>query len=293
MYKAPIKIFILLLFLHLGIASQKVQAQNISVSFQVFYDDLSPYGTWVNSPAYGYIWIPNAEAGFSPYATNGYWAYTDYGWTWVSNYSWGWAPFHYGRWYSDPMYGPCWIPGNEWGPGWVTWRYYDGYYGWASMGPGSYYVPDNDWTFVQINYFGSTTINNYYGPRGNNSKYIKNSTIINNQHTDNITHVNYNSGPDKEQVEKYNGTKVNTMVVKSNDSHGQSVKNNELQIYKPQVEKNNTSGVKYAPKQVSEMKDVKPIEQKKTGGVEQPKQQTQTQPQQQQPKQQPQPHKPK
>src|ERR1700754_3890356 len=71
---------------------------------QVFYDELSPYGQWVDYPDYGYVWTPNAGPDFRPYATNGYWTYSDYGWTWVSNYNWGWAPFHYGRGFYDNYY---------------------------------------------------------------------------------------------------------------------------------------------------------------------------------------------
>jgi hypothetical protein len=74
---------------------------NAGVSFQMFYDQLSPYGQWVNDPNYGYVWIPDVGPNFQPYATNGYWTMTDYGNTWVSDYEWGWAPFHYGRWLYD------------------------------------------------------------------------------------------------------------------------------------------------------------------------------------------------
>ena len=127
------------------------------LAIQVFYDDLSPYGTWVDNPNYGYVWLPDVDAGFTPYATNGYWVFTDEGWTWVSNYPWGWAPFHYGRWYTDAIYGPIWIPDNEWGPGWVSWRRSEDYYGWAPMGPGvsismaygnGYNPPHNQWTIM-------------------------------------------------------------------------------------------------------------------------------------------------
>src|SRR5689334_19708930 len=93
-------------------------AQPTSVSFQLFYDQLSPYGAWVEYQNYGYVWVPDVDPGFSPYGTNGYWVYTDYGWTWVSDYSWGWAPFHYGRWVDDDLYGWLWVPDNEWGPAW-------------------------------------------------------------------------------------------------------------------------------------------------------------------------------
>jgi len=135
---------------------------NDGVSFQLFYDQLSPYGQWVNDPNYGYVWIPDVGPNFQPYATNGYWTMTDYGNTWVSNYDWGWAPFHYGRWNYNDRYGWGWVPDYEWGPAWVNWRQSNDYYGWAPMGPGmsinvSVNIPMNFWTFVGVNHLISTT----------------------------------------------------------------------------------------------------------------------------------------
>src|SRR5690625_4780914 len=74
------------------------QTQGPNVTFDLFYQSLSPYGRWINYKGYGNAWIPRVSRNFRPYATNGHWIYSDYGWTWVSNYRWGWAPFHYGRW---------------------------------------------------------------------------------------------------------------------------------------------------------------------------------------------------
>jgi hypothetical protein len=108
----------------------------VSVSFQFFYDELGPYGSWVSYPSYGYVWVPSAPIGFRPYMTGGRWFFTDQGWMWASNYDWGWAPFHYGRWLLDPMYGWVWVPGYDWAPAWVTWGAYNGYYGWAPLAPG-------------------------------------------------------------------------------------------------------------------------------------------------------------
>ena len=34
------------------------------ISFNVFYNELRPYGRWINSHSYGRVWIPNV-AGFS------------------------------------------------------------------------------------------------------------------------------------------------------------------------------------------------------------------------------------
>src|SRR5262245_18785322 len=82
-----------LLFTSELIMLREAKAQ-VSVSFQFFYDNLSPYGNWVSYPGYGYAWAPAIHAGFRPYLTNGRWVFTDLGWTWVSYYDWGWAPFH-------------------------------------------------------------------------------------------------------------------------------------------------------------------------------------------------------
>src|SRR3546814_14192688 len=104
-------------------ATNTLKAQpGMSVSFQTFYDELAPHGEWIDDPEYGYIWLPYAEQGFQPYATNGHWVMTNYGNTWVSDYEWGWAPFHYGRWTYTDYYGWAWIPGYERGPAWVSWR---------------------------------------------------------------------------------------------------------------------------------------------------------------------------
>ena len=76
------------------------------LTYQDFYDELSPYGHWVEYPGQGYVWVPDAESDFQPYSSNGHWVWTDdYEWMWVSDYDWGWAPFHYGRWDHDDYYG--------------------------------------------------------------------------------------------------------------------------------------------------------------------------------------------
>jgi hypothetical protein len=103
-----------------------------------FYNDLSPYGSWVYLDGYGWSWQPRAvvlSAGWRPYCDGGYWVYTDAGWYWQSTYSWGWAPFHYGRWYLHPHCGWVWLPDRVWGPAWVTWRMGGDCCGWAPLPP--------------------------------------------------------------------------------------------------------------------------------------------------------------
>ncbi len=161
----------------------------VSINFQTFYDELSPYGEWIDYPEYGYTWRPRVGSDFRPYATNGSWAYTaDNDWMWNSGYDWGWAPFHYGRWFYDPYYGWLWVPGYEWSPAWVSWRGGGDYYGWAPIRPGisinigfgGYNPPYDYWTFAPCRYMTSVHIGRYFYPYRNNVTIINRTTIINN-----------------------------------------------------------------------------------------------------------------
>jgi Family of unknown function (DUF6600) len=104
-----------------------------------FRAPLDPYGTWVDDPTNGTVWVPSpASVGqdFQPYVTAGHWTY-DGDWIWVSDYPWGWAPFHYGRWVFIEGRGWAWIPGRAYRGAWVVWSVDDsyGYVGWAPAPP--------------------------------------------------------------------------------------------------------------------------------------------------------------
>jgi hypothetical protein len=273
------KTFFLIFFLNamLWITPQKAAAQ-VSVNFQVFYDNLSPYGDWVYNPQYGYVWVPDVDYGFTPYSTDGYWAFTNAGWTWISDYSWGWAPFHYGRWMYDNYYGWSWIPGSEWGPGWVSWRRSEGYYGWAPIGPGisitlayssGYRLPNNQWTFVRDRDFGRTNSSNYYVNSSVNTTIIRNSTVINNIQVDNSSRVRYNSGPNRTEVQKRTGRSIAPVVMRERRDPGQNLGRGELQLYRPRVAKNNSNGQKPVPNKVSRKEDVQPATQRNTNNQSQ------------------------
>jgi len=150
-------------------SAQPAQAQiQVSISIGGFYDELEPYGRWVDC-RYGDCWVPGrVSRHWQPYS-NGEWVYTDYGWTWVSYDPWGDDPYHYGTWVYTDRYGWAWIPGTVWAPAWVTWSYSDDYVGWAPLPPSiafgasGYYgrpvvMRSTQYVFVPMNRFVGTNV---------------------------------------------------------------------------------------------------------------------------------------
>jgi hypothetical protein len=118
-----------------GFSAQPAQAQiQVNISIGGFYDELEPYGRWVDC-SYGDCWVPERVSRYWQPYSNGEWVYTEYGWTWVSYDPWGDSPYHYGTWVYTNRYGWAWIPGTVWAPAWVTWSYSDNYVGWAPLPP--------------------------------------------------------------------------------------------------------------------------------------------------------------
>jgi hypothetical protein len=132
----------------------------VSTPNNPFYNDLAPYGGWVQQSDYGLCWQPTVvtiDPNWTPYVDAGQWTYSDCGWFWQSDYSWGWAAFHYGRWTKVPHLGWVWVPGNQWAPAWVAWRSAGSYIGWAALPPG-----------VSLNVLAQLTYNNK--PAGRNGR---------------------------------------------------------------------------------------------------------------------------
>ncbi len=252
------------------------------VSYQNFYDALSPYGEWINNPEYGYVWMPNVGQEFKPYSTNGNWVYTDEGWAWASNYSWGWAPFHYGRWFYEDGYGWMWIPGNEWAPAWVSWRRSPDYYGWAPLGPsvginvavgGGYNPPPHYWCFVPQQYVTSPHMTNYYVNEQqnvtiiNNTTVIHNTTIVNNNVSNTrVTVNNYAGGPDPGEVSRVTGAPLRPIAVRESNTPGGNGSGGAFAIYRPRINAgpqgnggNGGSSFHAAPSRVQNLTNVRPV----------------------------------
>jgi hypothetical protein len=241
----------------LGINTGKAQG---SVSLQVFYDELQPYGNWMNYGSFGYVWVPNVDRDFTPYATNGYWINTEYGNTWVSDYAWGWAPFHYGRWFYDDFHGWIWIPGTEWAPAWVAWRSGGGYYGWAPLMPGfnvsvsfNYYnnIPHRYWNFVPYRYITYRTVHHHCVPRPQVINIINHTTVVTHHHQDSRSHRNYFTGPSRSEIERINREHVEVYKVSDRNRPGRSdIDRGTVSFYKPQIARDDRATNRPAPSRV-------------------------------------------
>jgi len=183
--------------------------------YSTFYTKLEPYGGWIETSDYGYVWQPReteSSRSWRPY-TNGRWVYTDAGWTWISEEPFGWATYHYGRWTRLRGIGWVWVPGNQWAPAWVSWRKSNDYVGWAPLPPearfdqhtgihnwsDSYYdIGPDQYCFVPTREFGAQRIESMLVPPE------RNVTIVN--QTTNVTNITYNNttvvneGPNYEEL---------------------------------------------------------------------------------------------
>lgn len=157
-----------------------------SVDLGFFFDSLSPYGNWVETPAHGWAFAPTVASTWRPYS-DGQWIQSDAGWTWLTDEPFGWATYHYGRWDLNPDYGWLWVPGDQWAPAWVDWRATDDVVGWAPLPP-SYVVsprlsfrranvvlPPEAYVFVPQREFLSSRVAFFALPPGQAKKLFRSS----------------------------------------------------------------------------------------------------------------------
>jgi hypothetical protein len=186
-----------------------------------FYDELAPYGTWVDVSGYGRCWRPTVavwNSSWRPYCDGGRWLWSDCGWYWYSDYSWGWAPFHYGRWTCPAGLGWVWAPDTCWGPAWVSWRHSSAFCGWAPLPPSAHFrvghgfyhnsvavgfgfefgLRSSDYVFVSAG--GLCDRRPRYLAGAHAATIFKDTTIVNNYTTvNNTTVMNHGVGFDRIQ----------------------------------------------------------------------------------------------
>ncbi len=247
--------------------STSVAPPPTSTEVSYFYDTLSPYGSWIYLSGYGWCWQPTVAVSVStwrPYCDRGRWYWSDAGWYWSSDYSWGWAAFHYGRWYRHPGCGWVWTPGVVWSPSWVSWRYSDGYCGWAPLPPEAHFLSGVGFTyygrhvavgfdfglapyhysFVHINNFCDYAPYRYIVPHARVQNFYRNTTVVNNYIVRNNNTV-INQGIGRETIARASQTRVREVSIRetpvSNMAHvrGDRIdkQGNQTVVYRPQLPK--------------------------------------------------------
>jgi len=238
-----------------------------STEVSYFYDTLSPYGSWIYLSGYGWCWQPTVASSVStwrPYCDRGRWYWSDAGWYWSSDYSWGWAAFHYGRWYNHPGSGWVWTPGLVWAPSWVSWRYSDGYCGWAPLPPEARFVSgvgftyygrnvavgfdfglrSHHYSFVSINNFCDYAPYRYVVPHARVQNFYRNTTVINNYIVrNNRTVINHGIG--RETIARASQTRVREVSIRETPVSNMArvrgdridKEGNQLVVYRPQLPK--------------------------------------------------------
>jgi len=219
------------------------------VSIDLFYDQLAPYGDWIEVSDYGYCWQPrDVGENWRPY-TVGRWVYTDAGWTWDSEEPFAWAVYHYGRWAHLERAGWIWVPGTEWAPAWVSWRRGGRYVGWAPLPPEAKFSPsegistrvDADYdigpsyySFVEVRNFGAPRLRQFIvEPR-------ENITII--QQTTNVTHITYsnnvvyNEGPRYDVITHESAEPIPRLKLERRETLGGDVRHVQADELRTRVE---------------------------------------------------------
>lgn len=210
------------------------QQSDDSVPVDFFYDALSPYGDWIYTPNYGYVWQPLAaqQPGWAPYA-DGSWVYTDAGWTWTSNEDFGWLTYHYGRWIRMQQ-SWMWVPGNQWAPAWVSWRQTQGQIGWAPLPPEAAWTPNigfGGWTdsyydvgpayynFVPIAAFASSgSLRPFILDRSRNfSFYDQSANITHTSYQPNVMNHIFVGGPDPQRIDGFGGNQVRRLTLRRDE----------------------------------------------------------------------------
>jgi len=223
--KKRIITFAIILLAAVGIAKAEPR-MDIDVNFGFFYQNLAPYGSWMQIDNGIYGWRPShVSFGWRPYSI-GRWTWTESGWYWDSYEPFGWATYHYGRWINDEYYGWIWVPDYEWAPSWVEWRYDDDYIGWAPLPPYAgfrfgfgisfsfgWHSHSNWWNFVSYNRFCHNHVYNYFIDSYHVDRFFERTKYRTNYYD--RDHRIINGGVDRDFVERRSGERIRETSIRT------------------------------------------------------------------------------
>ncbi len=230
----------------------------------LFYEALSPYGSWTQDRETGWVWEPSdsvRDQEWRPYANDGHWTWTNHGWYWESTSPYGWATFHYGRWGYNSNHRWSWSPDNVWGPAWVDWRHSDDHIGWAPLPFGSRFeagvgftyrgrnegfnfhigMEEREFSFVPSNAFLNINLGSSFVPERRRHTVYNETKIINNTYIYNDNRIINNGVPVAVVSRQTNRQIEQVKVVDANIAAGQPIrgdrrKDNAIAAYRPKIE---------------------------------------------------------
>jgi hypothetical protein len=162
------------------------------------------------------------------------------------------------------MFGWVWIPDTVWAPAWVAWSIGGGYCGWAPLGPnvnvnvvvrGKHSIPNEHWVFVRDRDLSNRSIDRYRVKRSKNNELLENAQLVRDtrEHRNNA----YMPGPDKNVIQKAVGKPINPVSIRERNKPGSDrVTNKEFELFKPQVQRENSNARKTEPNRVFDLKDI-------------------------------------
>jgi len=252
-------------------ADQQAPIVNVAVNappegeanIDLFYEALSPYGTWAKDEDNGWVWEPTdgvRDANWSPYANDGHWIWSDYGWYWESSTPYGWAAYHYGRWSRNSHNRWCWAPDNVWGPAWVDWRHSDENIGWAPLPFGSRFevgvgfsyrgknvgfdfhlgMDERAYSFVPSHNFLDVNLGVVLVPENRRHNVYNQTTVINNTYVYNDNRI-INNGVSTAVVSRATNRQIEKVsIVDAKIAAGQPIRGeqrsaNTITAYRPKV----------------------------------------------------------
>jgi hypothetical protein len=116
---------------------------------------------------------------------------------------------------------------------------------------------NNHWIFVNDRYFGRNDIQRYYSYNNDYNRILRNSNVINNTYVDNRYHSTYISGPDRGEVQRVTGRRVNSYSFQENNTPGQDLRNGQFRTYRPQITKTSDNKQQPSPSCVTNLQDVR------------------------------------
>lgn len=280
-----------------------------TVSFQSFYDVLSPMGEWIQitkddidedlSDGEGqsfsarsedevlFIWKPDTEKDWKPYSV-GKWEYTDHGWLWVSGDNWGNSTYNYGRWWNSPKFGWVWLPGYTWAPAWVKFKVSndDNYISWVALTPkakwdsekgitGDNYRYSNkasDWVVVDNMTFTGDISTSKLQPEVKVNSILSDSREITDIRTSEDMIIT--GGPDVNRIEEKTGKKMKRKRLRFGRDKGKTIiGNDDVTVFKEQFRKYDGKGNKESidkPNKFKKSEKVKKQLRKRKGKKNQP-----------------------